>query len=585
MSISYLLSPNDYGLYSKTLTSDIVNTVQQNVQDLFTNSLDATTLNASTVISNTLQTTTGSNYLGLYSSSKVYKLGDQVIFNNLLYRCLVNDTTGIAPDPNNPAQAQWVALTSNNAVKNDLKYLQVSVISGDDNKALISPAPFKTIQAALNFGGSGSYVILIDTNSTYSTFNASAFDNVVIDGGGDGTFDTGGNVVETLSTIFLGNNTTLKNITIKDISTSNLSALVKTLNKVNTTIDNVVFDSKIANTATEIYFETIAPQTQKSDIIIYNCRTLTELPDQYLNIRVSTTTGVINTALLRVFLFNIIGPVGYLAQSADIENQELQQNYINNCKNIISCNALAGSFYINDCNFTDYLGPVVLVSSATTAAVNNKLVISNSSMFSSTSTTYARINKSGDCPYLFVNFDYDRDGSNTINGTPIADLTSGPATYFNQPTSWGTPGTVTTLSIGLTTTADKLNIPTLDSDPFNIIGATTANSFIINYTGVYEIVLNVESATTTTTGQDGIIDVFIGLASNSNIASAYARNTMTRGLVSNASTYPTNNYLVSFKLPWAVSNTNPLSVYARNTNTQAFNLQIVKMSVMRLRKV
>ena len=575
-----LTQPNQLSLYSREFNTNSLVT-----ESLIADALDAVALNAGTVVSNTLQTTAGSNYLGVYSASKVYKLGDQVIFNNLLYRCLVNDTTGIAPDPNNPAQAQWVGLTSNNAVKNDLKYLQVSAISGNDTKALSSPVPFQTIQAALNFGGSGSYIALIDTNSIYSHFDSSAFDNVVIDGGNGGTYSIGGNVIATSTTILIGNNTTIKNVTIKDTSTINLSSLLRANNKVNITIDNVVLDAKLSDLATEIFIDNTASQTNNSDVVIVNCRALTSLSAQYIAVTVKTTTGIINTGSLRVFIINFIGPLIYSATSADVANQELQESYITNCRTIINTSLLAGSFYFNDCNFTNTLGTTSLNYSGTTTATKNKLVISNCSMFSPTSTAYARINKSGDAPYLFVNFDYDRDGINTINGTPIADISAGPATYLNQLTEFGTPGALTILQTGLTTTADKLNIPSLVADPFNILGVVTANSFVLNYTGLYQILLNVETATSTTTGQDGLIDVFIGLASSSDISSAFSRNTVARGLVNNLTNYPVNNNLATFYLAWKTVNTSPLSVYARNTNGQTFNMQIVKMSVIRLRKV
>ena len=236
---------------------------------------------------------------------------------------------------------------------------------------------------------------------------------------------------------------------------------------------------------------------------------------------------------------------------------------------------------IDNCVFS---GP--LLSTATSANAANRLVIRNTSAFNVPSSSYWGINKSGDCPYIFQDFDYQRDtGVTSLLGTPLNDISAGPATYFNQMTSWGTPGALTALATGLTTTSDRLNIPALVSDPFNIVGTVTGNSFVINYTGVYQIDVNLECQTTATAAQNGLADVFINLTSASDIATALAKNSVHRGLVTNATTYPINNTLVTFYLPWTVLNVNPLSIYARNCSGTVFNMQIVKLNITRLRKV
>lgn len=579
-----LLQQNNLDLFAKSLNATTLDVVTQNVGDLISDNIETTNMtsqliDSSTVISNTLQTTTGSNYLGVYSASKVYKLGDQVIFNNLLYRCLVNDTTGIAPDPNDPAQAQWVSLTSNNAVKNDLKYIQVSVLTGNDAKAVNSPVPFKTIQAALNFGGANCTYALIDKTSVYDLPATTFPVNTTIIGVPKSQFARNGSIINITAGCSIQSNISFKDLVIRS-DPSLVGPLFFGNNTINANFDNVAFDSQLSDNDMEVWINYSSNPSPDSNIVFNNCSAFTDNINQWLQVRVSVNAGVVYTGMTRTYFYNCKGPWYFYQHIPDVANQGQYETYIVGI-NKLSVLHVGGLMVIDDCIFNSSL-----ISSAGVANISNKLVVRNSSMYNITSNIYNVLDKTGDCPYIFQDFDFNRDGVSTVlNGTVINDLSTGPATFYNQLTSWGTPGSATTLSIGLTNTADKLNIPLLVSDPFNIIGSTNATSFVINYTGFYEIDLNVETATTTTTGQDGLVDIFLNLSSTSDISTSLARNTMYRGLVNNATTYPTNNVLVSFKLPWSVLNTNPISVYARNTNGQAFNIQIVKMLISRVRKV
>jgi hypothetical protein len=513
-----------------------------------------------------------------YFAGNTYNVDDVVIHNGVLYRCRTAGTTAITPSQ---AASNWTALTGYLLEqKTQNKIIPVSVVGGNDIKGGVTDQPFQSLSAAMTFGGANCTYVLIDKSSTYNLSGVTFPVSSTILGVNKSQYARDGNVLNITASCTLQSGITFKDIVIRSDPTLTGSLFFGSDTR-NVYFDNVAFDSQASDSDMEMWINYSATYSTNSNVVFNNCSAFTDSLTQWIQVRISETVGITTpTGVTRVYMNDCKGPWYFYQQVTDVPNQGQYETYISGLDKL-SINHVAGLMVIDNCVLN---GPAI--STATSANAGNKLVIRNTTAYNVPSSSYWSINKTGDCPYIFQDFDYNRDtGVTSLLGTPLNDISAGPATYFNQMTSWGTPGALTALATGLTTTSDRLNIPALVSDPFNIIGTVTGNSFVINYTGVYQIDVNLECQTTATAAQNGIADVFINLTSASDIATALAKNSVHRGLVTNATTYPINNTLVTFYLPWTVLNVNPLSIYARNCSGTVFNMQIVKLNITRLRKV
>lgn len=439
--------------------------------------LSAPLANIPIVKSNNIVTAGGNNFIGPWVSTKPYVIGDYVTYGtgttSQLFRCLVANTN-VTPNPTNYTQAEWVLMTSNNAILNNPKYIQVSQALGNDTKAAQGlPIPFATIQAAVNYATDGSIIKLIGSNEQFvitSNLFIQNKTNLTIDGGLGGVYQTEGNTIigqstpstNDVITIYTSANITIKNV-IVSIGT-NTSRLITSWISSNTVFDNVVFDTSLANTGIDISYSTGTPLNM-GDSIIANCRSKTADPTQYLNVAIRTTntsTGTLGVS--RFFILNHIGPVGFGNSNITFLTAPLPVNgnfdnlfmYVDNCKNYIGnvSGQHAGFLSIsNSIITTDF------ISTAASTISSNRLVISNTSLYNATNPNLI-VNVSS-CPRIFQNFTYNRTLANVLGGvsTLVAgDYTVGPARNFNRYGMFnntiltfplpGTPGNTPTLMFG-----------------------------------------------------------------------------------------------------------------------------------------
>lgn len=588
MSISYLTTNNSFDLFANSLTSSnlITNVLQaasQNVDNFTATNASVTgTGTIATLVSNKLQTSLGSNYFAQYDATKVYKLGDLVVYLGLFYRCLINDTTGVAPDPNNPAQPQWVSLSSNNAIKNDILMLQVSNTVGDDAKALIGPVPFKTIQAAINFASNGSRLILVDQSSVFDEeLTLTNKTDITIDGQTNGTYNaTFGNVItNTPYTGIVVTATNCNTITFKNvIFRSGLNQILCDFTDCsNITFDNCVFDN-LGTATQDIRFQyTTAGGFNMGDCIFYNCRSLTD-SGQTFSIRVITSSPVTGpSSLSRIFILNHIGPVSISNFNNTPPMPDFLYIYFYNCRKVVANETafhVCGNLSITDCDIV-----TELLSQATTASTNNKLAITNSSLFNKTTNTYSSLNKSGNCPFLFQNFDYDKNNVTSLLGTSLGSYTFGPAKYFNQLASLGTVVGTTNLVGG---TVTRLPLGAVTNDSFDIINILNTDELTIVGNGFFSLYLNIETSTNQTVGNCSYCNVFLAPPGSTSETQAVSQTGFTFPLTSSTATYPTartNNIILSV----LQTTTTSYSIYFRSIGTTAFTVRMIGLLISQVR--
>lgn len=587
MSISYLTSPNDFSLYSKRLTTgdliaDVLEAATQTVETL--NATDANitgTGTLATLISNRLQTTDGYNYLGNYDPTKIYKFGDFVIYQWLFFRCLIDNTTGIAPDANNPAQTQWIQLSSYNAIFNDTLYLQVSGLSGSNDKAIFGPIPFSTVQNSLLFAADGARINLIDSAYTYNeTLTLSDKDNITINGGLNGVYSAFGNTLSSTQTS--GINISLarcNNITFKNVIFSNGSNATGTLMNLSD-CTNIIFDSCVFNTPDSSTLSDIVITNEGGaqffigDVIFYNCRSKTTTSTQFLNISISSSNATIPTNSSRVFIINHLGPVG-IKHNLNVSGQEKYFCYFVNCNNILANDVAFHNGYMS---IKDSSISTDLVSPLGTTAVNNKLIITNTTLYNPVTGLYGFVNKSGTCPYLFQNFDYDKNRVTSLTGTAtLPPYSFGPSKYFNQIASVQTVVGTTSLTGG---TAVQLPFTTIGSNAYSIINIVNPNEISLVGSGYFTLFLNIELGTNQTANNCTSCNIWLGAVGS--VEPGVSQTSCLLPYVSSAASYPTvrnNNIILSV----SQAATTVYSIYFRNLGTVAFPVRLIGLMVLQMR--
>lgn len=553
-----------------------------------------------------------------YVSANTYQQNDVAIYQGRAYKCLVNNTINITPEYTSP---NWATLTPG-AENQKLYFVNKSI--GSDTKATTENYPFETLDAAylhaVSLNPTGGFAIYLqsagDNNYEFTqditvnrVYILSTDENYKININLPNPISILGQFVVFRNVRFTAQRTTPNPTEMMTLSCGFVCQfynceLLYSVDGSTTDVYTAIHVKPNASHVSWILMEKTNFVGAKTKFTISDSATtyfiggsltfescITEpVIEELVPVNVSTVIGgfrvfmrdgwikYISNHFSKILMYNTTFVDDFTSNLDSPGNISL-----NNCTFFSYTNVMYNFYKLGTAEY--YLTDVLMgdLSSVTPSALSGSFDKTSGPRYDYRSGNTYNVNdlvvSDGELYSCLVN--------NTLNIQPGETTSTNwlSLSKFNQPTAFGTPGTLTVLSTGLTNTADKLNIPTLVSDPFDILGTVGADSFIINYTGLYEIDLNIESQTTTTTGQNELIDIFINLSSTSDISSALARNTMYRGLVNNSTNYPTNNVLVSFKLPWLVVNTNPLSIYARNTNNQSFNIQIVKMSIMRVRKV
>jgi hypothetical protein len=478
MSLSLITSgPNSYDLYSKSLTSDLLE-IRDAIIDHFsatnvdvtgtatvgtsvvTGSASAADLTVSTfitaddvesssmvantgtfidMISDRIKTTTNHWYQATWAADKAYLVNDFVYSGNppLLYRCLLANTN-VQPSQT-VTQPQWAQLSSLNAIINDNQYCQCNTNSSD-SKALVSPVPFKTVGAALTYlGSTPGYIRMVGQNQIYDeTPITVTTTGITIDGGND-LFQSGGNTITREVRVTNTGNFVLKNVTLQSTVESNLLKLDGVRGSCFYQF-NAIPNGSGANV--EVYFRS-STRTWGGLHVFYNCKS------NDLTSHVDFDLGGTCDPGTRVYIINALTEGGIDVQM-NMTNPTDCQVYILNCENLICNNA---NFHpggqmvvINTKTLTN------MVSSATNANPATKLILSGVDMYNYGTSAYNVLTQTGNGPLWITNCNMPIAG-NTITGT----VTYGNARFTDAKLTTATCSTsLTTASLvmsgGVTTT-------------------------------------------------------------------------------------------------------------------------------------
>lgn len=583
MSISNLTVPNNFNLFANTL----------NVRDL---------------VAEKIENRTGGNFVGPWSDAVTYNDGDVVIYMGCLYTSIANDNLN-----NIPSQTStfWTAAS---LLKNTKLY-NVDEDTGDDTKAVApcgGPYPFKTLDAAYtqalldnptgNFGiliqrGTYSFSQDITVNNVRFLALENQFPNIVF----PNTITVTGASL-TLTNLALTRSQTSPNVTpmfifqetdISSVKMVNCSINFLVNNFLGTNETSILFRPSVGNPTRTYYFT--SPIS-----FVFSSFEIEDLPGEPLdNLRVS-----IDNYLGRVKLKDSV--INEPTSGNDISYE------IKNCSIIvISHNKVNLNF--DNCDFF-----ANFVSNADDPAI---ILLKNCSFYSPSQQNFFRFRKLGTAIYNLINVARN-DPSDEINPSisPSSfDMTAGPQydyephntysqnnlvlstgtiykslvnsnignTPASSPTQWvpyaQTPialvGSGAVLSL-LATTSNQLIPLGAELVDASALITIAANVMTFRLVGLYEVSAVLTSATTSTAGQDSVFNVYADNPTGVAYPGDWSTE-VTRGLVSNAVTYPSSDKTITLFIDITTAN-QPVGFYARNTGSLAFDINFRTMGIKKI---
>lgn len=574
MSIANLFTPNGYELFSKDI----------NVKSIIAQAVDVAEIDVASLnvvedlVANKITQTSGFNYLSPWSSTKDYIVGDLVISGSQIWRALLANTN-ITPDPNNPAQTQWVQLTSNNAILNERSYVQVNSSTGDNTKAQISPVPFanpKNALSYLNFIGGGVAKITTITPTTYlwpgGGFGAS---NVTLDGG-DTSQSALNNPTNTMLGYFVFDNSV--NVTIKNVTMGSSSGvageIIRTQGTRGFSLENVTFlDPPSPLTSNNIVILSTV-STNFGNFSMINCWVSPDNNDtitvQFGGTCDANTRIIFDNASLPLVSRIVVNTIGITTP----ENVTLVCR--STTVNVTNCTHFTGSNYL----FVD----CVIVGTMVSNAASGTVAFYNCTFLDPVTLTWGNLNfnMTGTATYQLVDCLLNPNSPVTSLvsvSSSSYNLTSGPAVRFNRFAVFNA-GTSTSLTNG---TSTQLTLGTINTNTFSIVGQPTANLFRFLVAGTYEISLSLLVQNTDTTTDESIANVWVGTLGATE-GTSISRSSFRRGLTTtaNLATYPTSLATITFFIQTATINTD-LYFFARNLGATTFTAQINSVNVTQIR--
>lgn len=573
MSVFDLLFPNGYNLNSNKLTT---NELVSKLVDLVEARVDK--LTGTEIISDKIQGTLGFNYLSPWDATKSYILNDLVVYNNQIWRCLVANTN-VAPDPNNPAQAQWTVVTSNNAITNEKQFAQVNLNVGDDSKALVSPVPFKSIAAATNYiktlGAGVIEVMTVGQNNIYAGLGLTSASNIIINGGDQNStyLNNPQNISQDYTQITNCNNVIVKNLTIQGPNTA-AQDIGQLINNKNLSFENVTFKD-------------YSPLVPSNYIRIYNSVGNTWGSHSFLNcicepsdtnnftfqfsgdcdpgtVILYDSSGLVNRASV-AFQFSAFGGVTTPANLTVI----IKNSYF-----------IGIGTYPSDMRVV-FINCIIKGSIISTAAAGS-LEFINCSFYDPSDDTWGLLQLSGTATYLLIDTLTNPNSTTDIIPVSPLNLTAGPASKFNRLATWSS-------GVATSTGTTQAIVPVLPGAILNnALGIVTYNggTGAINFTvaGVYQLLIGMDIANTNTANEQCVLNYWCGI-NGSTEATALDTSSTDRGFVGSAgilATYPNSRR----GLPLVVTITSPATsyfFYVRSLSAAAYNVTIQTMAVLQIR--
>lgn len=584
MSISNLTVPNNFNLFANTF----------NVRDL---------------IAEKIENRTGGAFIGPWSSEISYGEGDVVIYQGCLYSSLGNDNLNNIP---NETSLFWGKIS----LIKSTKVYTVNSDTGDDTKAIRpcgGPYPFRTVDGALNQAvldnPSGDFVIFLQkANNTYEMTQGISLPNVQI---------------------LCGEK---YNVNV------NVSSEIEITSSGQVIFQNLIFRADRVSPDPTSMFK-IRPN---GGVKFFGC-TFSYFVDGIINSTIPAIEYLPNQNFsasglefdrctfvqIRLLTSDLVGEpmnssILEIRDSIGIRIQETITNEpTSNTNNIMRLTD--SEVFLLSCNKTNLEFTNTRLRSDTVINSNspNFLTFTNCTMFDRFSKNTLFFRKLGTAQFYFTDF-FRNNTLDIINPSALAgsfDRTSGPRYGYESANTYNindlvvhngalykclvngttgvTPdygsanwdisnvnllasiGTGADLSLLAATDSQLLLMGSEVSDPFNMV-SIAANILTLRSIGTYRIELGITSATTSTAGQDSVFNIYIDKDTATPLyPGSDASTELTRGLVSNAVTFPSSNKIVILSIQTTSANES-FGIYVRNTGAQAFDINLRNMTIERL---
>jgi hypothetical protein len=557
MAVSNLFYPNSFDLFSRSY----------NAQEFITQLFEATNAEVTgELISNKIIGSTGFNYLSPWDPTKNYITNDLVISNNQIFRCLVANTN-VEPDPNNPAQPEFVAISSNNAILNERQYAQIHLTNGNDVKALVSAIPFQSVPAALEYlksvGGGYAKIMTTGQGNLYTgSVGISSSNNIILDGG-DQSIAYLSNPENIIDGLFIISNST--NVVVKNLSLTRLTSgtsLGQLQGSKNVSFDNVTFiDPIIPDNSYIRILETPANAFGSHSFV--NC-SIKPGADNQLGITIS---GPCDPDTL--ILIDNSGLPYY-------SRLELRTNSFGGITTPGNITIVVKNCYIRLTNFTHANGMNVLFQNcilknflnSPVTSTSGSLTLINCSFFDPTDNTWGTLNLAGTAQYklidCFTNPNNNTDVINISGNANSFNYTTGPAARFNRVLRIGS-GLAT--STGTTQSAVTVIPGALVNNLWNIATYNDGTGAITFTTiGLYQLCTCLQIATGSTE------------------STALATSSTDRPFVGSAgilASFPTSLKGIPLLIN-ITSTTTPYFLFMRSLSGAAYNVTVVNLGVVQL---
>lgn len=572
MSIANLFTPNGYELFSKDI----------NVKSIIAQAVDVAEIDVASLnvvedlVANKITQTSGFNYLSPWSSTKDYIVGDLVISGSQIWRALLANTN-VAPDPNNPAQTQWVQLTSNNAILNERSYVQVNSTTGNNTKALISPTPFANpINAMIYLNSIGGGVAKITTiaSTTYTWVNPGLqASNVTLDGGdtSQSPLNNPTNIIDGYIVINQSENVSIKNISlIRQVSGES----IRTQGSKNISFENVTFLDPPSPLTTNSIVVASSGAINFGSFSMINCWVAPD-NDNSIGVSFSGTCDPLTRLIFDNASLPLVSRVR-LGTNGVTTPENITLICRNSVVDVSFCNHQTGSnFIFSNC---------IIVGTMVSTAASGTVAFYNCSFLDPVTSTWGNLNfnMTGTATYQLVDCLLNPNSPITSLvsvSSSSYNLTSGPAVRFNRFAVFNA-GTSTSLTNG---TSTQLTLGTINTNTFSIVGQPSANLFRFLVAGTYEISLSLLVQNTDTSADENIANIWVGTLGATE-GTSISRSSFRRGLTTtaNLATYPTSLATITFFIQTATINTD-LYFFARNLGATTFTAQINSVNVTQIR--
>lgn len=463
-----------------------------------------TKLITESIISDNVKSKSLRNYLGPWNNQTEYITGDFVVHNNQLFKSLVTNV-GIEPVYNNISQTEWEIITSNNNTGfNDSNIIKLNKLTGNDSKALISNVPFKTILEAINAVSTISLnsksIEMTTLSEVYDPFDCENINNLMIFGRiGCNCLDIQLNRFNGLCQFTNCEKMRLQYLEFYDNGNNpclNLNGI-----KGHSVIDSCSFNKSTNSTTITIQDNGAIPWN--AVVNISNCSSSNDLIESIVELSGGTPDS-------QVRIINWLGPL-----SLRLTDTFKGFCYVYRCTGMNVLQHSSGILVIDR---------VAFFSGNLNSDANNGdgfLIVQGGALLNPFSGQYGNINKTGDCPYLFNDFEFSPNNIISLNSSPGSRINGaiGRQIYSKIGPS------INSVSL-LPSTNVQIPFESFEFNNYNIVELNNSN-LIFKQSGEYTITLTLTYQTVSS--MPITINTWFGKTSSTNpFDTTFTQNSFTR---------------------------------------------------------